>query len=117
MESFYIEAESLKDYDNPKWQQYRLWNQIFSDYFFSGRYKNKPLRLDINEDLISAIGRELKIKDEDVSEGLIQVVRNTLSDSYSPFYDHLKIAINWRNLKKAETPPFILVLCFFFICS
>jgi hypothetical protein len=113
MESFYIEAEQLKIYNDPIWIEYRFWNQIFSEYFFSGRFKNKPVRLDVSDELISSIARQLNKQEEDIPSALIQVIRGTLFGSYSAFYEHIRIAKKWKASNKNEMPPFTLVLCFF----
>ena len=113
MKSFYIEAEQLKLYDEPQWIEYRLWNQAFSEHFFSGRFKNKPVRLDISEDLISSIARQLNKKEEEISSDLIRVIRGTLLGSNNVFFEHIKIAKHWKASNKGEMPPFTLILSFF----
>lgn len=106
----YIEASGLTSQDHEKWGEYCAWNRAIAQYFYTGRFENKPVYLDINDQLIIDIGTDLKIKNPVAH--FKRAIKKTLSVKHL-FSNHSIVAINWRNRKVEETPPFIALLAFF----
>ena len=106
----YIEASGLTSQDHEKWGEYCVWNKAIAQYFYTGRFQNKPVYLDINDQLIIEIGADLKIKNPVAH--FKRAIKKTLSVK-NLLSNHSVVAINWRNRKVEETPPFIALLAFF----
>ncbi|MDB4040883.1 hypothetical protein N9489_05515 [Methylophilaceae bacterium] len=90
---------------------YKKYNTVFCDYFFSGSNKGRPVRLDISDEVKEIISTKLDINSKDIDQHFINTVKAiNLNDIY-------RISQEWDTEYLANheplRPPFIAILCFF----
>lgn len=108
----YTEAQSLSKKNSSEWRVYSLWNKALSEYFFDGKNEDRPVYLDINDQLLVDLGQEIGIDKDQAVLHFISAIAGTLVQGLH-FDDHFYVAAVWRQRKGEETPPFIALLAFF----
>ncbi len=108
----YTEAKSLSKKISPEWRSYSLWNKALSEHFFSGNYEDRPVYLDINDQLLADLGEEIGLDNDQVVASFISAISGTLAEGLH-FDSHYYVAAEWRQRKEEEAPPFIALLAFF----
>jgi len=104
-----------EQYESEIFSEYRQWNQSIFNYFFDGKFQNKLIRLDINDEVIEAISAELKFDPKDFEDKFRSVIKKTLDDQ-DTFNPILKCMSPWSKAQYHQrniTPPFIAILAFF----
>ena len=100
-----------------RWQNYRLWNHALCEHFFTGRFSDRPVYLDLDSDVLSRIARETFDSGVSPEHLLRQAVVETLdTDRYAPdgvLSTHLGFAEAWRRSRVESFPPFIGILGYF----
>ena len=104
-----------EQYESEIFSEYRKWNQSIFNYFFDGKFQNKLIRLDINDEVIEVISAELKFDPKDFEDKFRSVIKRTLDDQ-DTFNPILKCMRPWTKAQYHQrniTPPFIAILAFF----
>ena len=87
-------------------------NDIINNYFFSGRYANKPVYLDLETDVLAEIGKKLNKDITEVEAYLPQVVASTFDLTASaPYTWHRNQNVKWHREGRKKLPPFTAFLC------
>jgi len=98
-------------YPNP-WPRYNTWNSAIEAYFFRGRYANKPVYLDLEEQSLAAIAEMAG----DSASAFVEAVSPTLAlppNDDTVFGAHLQRAKAWVSSGRIGIPPFLALLAFF----
>jgi hypothetical protein len=94
------------------WRSYDAWNELLAGYFFGGRFKDRPVYLDVNDKLLDELGKGSGLQSKNYPESFKRSIRNTISQK-SFFRLHQDRARLWRQGDQLSTPPFIGLLAFF----
>jgi hypothetical protein len=85
-----------------------------NDIFFDSKYNNKPLYLDIEDEMIEDLGHETLLSKNDFIEEVGRVVAETLDwDEKDIYKSHHEILKDWTQNKFSEKPPFTPLLIAF----
>ena len=105
----YQEQEELSKYNDPQWVVYRKWNEALSTLFFNENHANKPIRLDMNEDIFEEIANKIDIPISDVENQFSKLNRHFIKKNY--FEDFIRITKSWK-YETGDFCPVIVPLCF-----
>jgi len=95
------------------WKEYELWNSLLTTYFFKGRYKGKPVYLEVNDQLLSQIGLDAGIESKNYPDQFKRAIKNTLFQK-NLFQKHWTNCYQWKSRQQLDdAPPFIALLSFF----
>lgn len=89
------------------WQRYEAWNQALGSVLFTPANDGRPVYLDMDDDVLSAVALEAGVEPTDAAAQLAGTVRSTLnldSSGAGPFELHLRNLRLWRRvtLKKSR---------------
>jgi hypothetical protein len=108
----YVKSKSLdRKSDSDAWASYSKWNEIISSHFFSEKYENRPVYLDLSE-LWDGFSEKLNLSVSDTVDDFKNSIIKTLNET-SVFDEHRNNALRWKKRKEEETPPFVALLAFF----
>jgi hypothetical protein len=93
---------------------YQIINDDLNSVIFDGRFANRPLYLDIEDDLLTALGQSLLINENEVAFTVANAVRQSLDFSgANPFSHHQQRYLSWWLQNRDAAPPFTALLCAF----
>ncbi|MEZ5080350.1 MAG: hypothetical protein R2878_06800 [Thermoleophilia bacterium] len=89
---------------------YERWNNALTAEFFSGRYGEQPVYLDVDDGVLQRAGRAVGLPPERSAEALAKAVRRTLliTQPGRLFEIHVQRLKGWDHL---GPPPCVAVLC------
>jgi|GEM_PF-5682322 len=109
----YIKSKSLDYKTNAEaWSNYSKWNELIASHFFSEKFEDRPVYLDISDQLLAAFSEKLDLSVIDTVNDFKNSIISTLSRS-SVFNPHLLNAFKWKKRSEEETPPFVALLALF----
>lgn len=97
------------------WPAYIAWNDALAGHYFSGRYEGVPVYLDLDPNVLSAIGKHLCSPGQEPAKTFVAVVRSTLNFApHGPttFARHNAAVRAWRHSERHGPPPVVGVLSF-----
>ena len=95
------------------WRRYEAVNAAIADEFYSGRYADRAVYLDLEDDVLGRIGDAIGGVDRgEAREALIGAVRPTLQlvDGLMVFGRHRQRRVTWRYSGRADHPPHLAIL-------
>jgi hypothetical protein len=98
------------------WATYDAWNYAIGARFFQGQHANKPVYLDMEDEVLSAVAAAFGTEDGNPAETLVQTVKATLTlppREGSMFGAHVRHSRAWVASGRVGTPPFLALLAFF----
>jgi len=109
----YIKSKSLDCKTNAEaWSNYSKWNELIATYFFSEKFEDRPVYLDISDQLLATFSEKLDLSVADTVNDFKNSIIDTLNRA-SPFNLHLDNAFKWKRRAEEETPPFVALLALF----
>jgi hypothetical protein len=113
-----------------RWASYDAWNDVIHDWFFTGRFAQQPVYLDLETDVLRELADRVGPTDVDPTAALlaaltanadpagalVEAVTRTLNldgDLTQLFYEHYRRTIQWEYGKGDSLPPFLALLAFF----
>jgi len=95
-------------------EEYRTWNAKLFDHFFGSFAAYRPVYLDVDEDVLGALGGEAS----DPVASLISAIRPSLvSNGTITFTRHQTALRRWRAEGRTSPPPFIALLGVFVLAA
>ena len=88
---------------------YEDWNLVLAEYFFSGSYGYRPVRIDIDDELL----KDLADGDESAATTFVAAVGSTIEASNWDYDAHRNQLAQWRRTGSAFPPPFVALLALF----
>ena len=114
MHKQFIGLENIKDDD---WEEYKKWNLAICNYYYSGRFENRPVYLDLDKEIINELYKENINNEENEIENftnaIIKTIKYSLENETTAFEKHLKLARSWKYNSYEESPPFLALLAMF----
>lgn len=87
-------------------------NDILNSVIFDGRFAGRPLYLDIEGEILTALSNALSIGEEDVAPAVSYAARKSLNlNVANPFSWHENRFRSWWLHDNSEAPPFTALLC------
>ena len=108
----YVKSQALAKRDSDAWLNYSRWNELIASHFFSDKYENRPVYLDISDQLLVVFGEKSGLSAAEAIKDFRDSIIGSLS-STTIFNPHLVNAFRWKRRTEEETPPFVALLAFF----
>src|SRR5438094_300144 len=99
-----------------RWGEYSRWNEALAEYFFSPAAANRPVYLDIEEELLISLAERVGAPTSDAVSRFRKAVAQTLSPipgGRPLMAAHLDRASRWERAGGEGYPPFVAVLGLF----
>jgi hypothetical protein len=87
MHKQFIGLENIKDDD---WEEYKKWNLAICNYYYSGRFENRPVYLDLDKEIINELYKENINNEENEIENFTNAIIKTIKYSLEMKQLHLK---------------------------
>ena len=91
---------------------YLQYNDLLNEYFFDGKFANKPIYLDLETEVLASIGEKIGEDSIYIEKNLPRVVANKFNlkskDAYNWFY---RKYYQWKREGRENPPPFTAFLC------
>lgn len=101
------------------WAEYDRWNAVIADVVFPELDYSAPAYLDLEDEMLDAIGSAMDIQPDDVEAALSSAVAATLDHS-SPrliFKQHTSRLWHWSRGDRAAAPPLLALLAVFSLAA
>ena len=101
--------------DRVDWAEYRLWNDAIAEEFFSGRFGDRPVYLDLEDSVCRAVGERAGYQDDSPREAILAATAPTLTvgtEGLGTFGAHVERLRAWRLNGRLGWPPFVGALAF-----
>src|SRR6478672_10592434 len=95
------------------WTAYDAWNQAIHDWFFTGRFEQQPVYLDLETEVLEQLAINAGATGDDPGDALVKAVVGSLSLNGDVFYPHIARTLSWEEEGSRATPPFLALLAFF----
>ena len=93
-------------------------NFALNDYFFSGRFENLPVYLDLEGDAATEVAYALELDPDELSDFIgLCAARSLRFDQTDPYVDHTTWLKVWSKAGRQNPPPFTALLCAFSIAA
>ena len=91
---------------------YNEFNKILNSILlFDGRFKQRPIFLDLEDDIKEELSNRIEISKLDFDQYLGQIVKSKLSDESNP-YSRIDLDLRVENVPTSRLPPpFTSLLC------
>jgi hypothetical protein len=110
-----VEATPRVMTDRVDWAEYRLWNHAIAEEFFSGRFGDRPVYLDLEDDVCRAVAERAGYQGDTPRQAIVAATSPTLTvatEGLGTFSAHIEQLRTWRLSGHLGWPPFVGVLAF-----
>lgn len=103
------------------WAAYELWNIAVASEFFDTRNKDRPVYIDLEDEVLDRIAREIEIpagrRPLDALRDAVRATLDPLDEPRGTFASHLDEVDRWRRSHLSDTPPCIALLAIFVMAA
>ena len=68
----------LENIEDEGWKDYKKWNLKICNYYYSGRFKNRPVYLDFDKEIIIELNKEITNNQENDIENFKNAIKKTI---------------------------------------
>tara|TARA_B100000780_G_scaffold278847_1_gene253995 strand:+ start:250 stop:3387 length:3138 start_codon:yes stop_codon:yes gene_type:complete len=91
---------------------YFQYNDLLNEYFFDGKFANKPIYLDLETEVLASIGEKIGENSIYVEKNLPRVVANNFNlNSKNAYNWYFQKYYQWQREEREKPPPFTAFLC------
>ena len=91
---------------------YFQYNDLLNEYFFDGKFANKPIYLDLETEVLDSIGKKIGEDSIHIETNLPRVVANNFNLTSKNTYNwYREKNIEWQIEGRGKPPPFTAFLC------